>query len=364
MEGGPSAERKHLREMRTVRVADREIGSGHPCFLIAEAGVNHNGDPGLARRLVQEAAAAGADAVKFQTFVAERLASPATPKAAYQRRGTQDMESQLHMLAGLELSEQSHRELIAESHRRDILFLSSVFDEASGDMLERLGVPAFKVPSGELTNLPLLAYLARKGLPLLISTGMATLDEVQEAISVCRAAGNDALVLLHCVSSYPADPADANLRAMATMATACGVPVGYSDHTQGLHIALAAVASGACVLEKHVTLDRKLPGPDHRLSLEPPELRTLVNAVRDVERALGTGVKRPVPAEAAVAAVARKSLVAAVDIPVGTIVADHHLAIRRPGIGIPPSASARVLGRRARQHIPAGTVLSLEMLDT
>ena len=341
----------------------RNIGNGSPCFIIAEAGVNHNGDLELARRLVDAAAEAGADAVKFQTFSADRLATAAAPQADYQRRNTGIEESQRAMLHRLELTAEAHRELMARCRERGILFLSSPFDEDSADFLEELGVPAFKIPSGELTNVPFLAHVARKGRPLIVSTGMATLDEVRPAVETIRQAGSPPLALLHCVSSYPAQPADVNLRAMATLREAFAVPVGFSDHTAGTDIALAAVALGANILEKHLTLDRTLPGPDHLASLEPDEWIAMVAALRRIEAALGDGRKRPAPSEADAARVARKSLVAAGDLPAGCVLRRDHLAVRRPGTGLPPGRLESVLGRRLRQALAAGAVLTEDLLE-
>jgi N-acetylneuraminate synthase len=346
-----------------IAIGDRRLGEGQPCFVIAEAGVNHNGDVALAQRLVDAAAEAGADAVKFQTFVADRLAAPAAAMAAYQRAATGAEGSQVEMLRRLELSADAHRELAAHCRDRGILFLSTPFDEDSADLLESLGVPAFKLPSGELTNLPLLAHVARKGRTMLVSTGMATLEEVRAAVRAIRAAGDPPLALLHCVSSYPADPADANLRAMRTLAEAFGVPIGYSDHTPGIEVALAAVALGACVLEKHLTLDRALPGPDHRASLEPAAWRELVVGIRRVEAARGDGRKVPPPRVAPVAAAARRSLVAADDIPAGTRLTEDLVTLRRPGTGLPHTMRAALLGRTAVRDIPEGTVLTLELFE-
>ena len=241
-----------------VTIAGRSIGGGAPCFVIAEAGVNHNGDVELARRLVDAAAAAGADAVKFQTFRAEGVASAAAPKAGYQLETTDRDESQLEMLRRLELDGDAFRGLKAHAEERGLVFLSTPFDVASVDLLDGLGVAAFKVASPDLTNLPLLEEIARRGRPVILSTGLAELDEVVTAVAAVRAAGAGDLVVLHCVSEYPARPEDANLRAMATMADRLGVPVGYSDHTEGTEVALAAVALGACLLEKHFTLDLSL----------------------------------------------------------------------------------------------------------
>jgi N-acetylneuraminate synthase len=324
--------------------------------------VNHNGSAARAHQLVDAAADAGADAVKFQTFRADRLASATAPKAAYQAATTGTAQSQQDMLRALELAPELHAELQTHARARGLLFLSTPFDEDSADLLERLDVPAFKVPSGELTNLPFLAHLARKGKPLIVSTGMAGLGEVETAVQAIEAAGTPGLVLLHCVSSYPADPADSNLRVMATLAAAFGVPTGYSDHTLGTAVPLAAAALGACVIEKHFTLDRTLPGPDHQASAEPAELAALVAGVRTIESALGDGRKRPVAAEADTAAVARRSLVAATDIPAGATLTPDLIAFRRPGTGLPPALQRFLLGRRATGPIPAGTLLRLEMV--
>ena len=294
------------RAVPAVRMAGRAIGAGHQCFVIAEAGVNHNGDVKLARALVDAAIAAGADAVKFQTFRAEQLVTADAPKADYQQHTTGSDESQLAMLKRLELDEHSHRELLAYCGAKRILFLSTPFDETSADFLESLDVAAFKLPSGEVTNLPFLRHVARKHKPIILSTGMATLSEVSHAVDAIWQEGNRSLVLLHCVSNYPADPADSNLRAMATLGDAFGVPAGFSDHTMGDAMALAAVALGARVIEKHLTLDRALPGPDHQASMEPDAFRQMVERIHDVESGLGTGRKQPVAREAAVARVARK----------------------------------------------------------
>ncbi len=349
--------------MENVTTGSLSIGPNFPCFVIAEAGVNHNGDLELARRLVDVAAEAGADAVKFQTFRADRLVSPTAPKAAYQRQTTDAGESQLDMLRRLELSPAAHRELNDYCRQRGLIFLSTPFDEESADLLDELDVLAFKIGSGEVTNHPFLEYVARKGKPIILSTGMSYLSEVDEAVRVLRDAGCEQLILLHCVSSYPAAPADANLKAIQTLAAAFGVPVGYSDHTPGIEVALAAVALGACVIEKHFTLDRNLPGPDHRASLEPPELRALISGVRTVERALGDGIKRPVPAEADTRAVARRSLAARVDIPAGVIVEAGMLTALRPADGIPPGLIRRVIGRRTRRSLTAGQFIDWSDLE-
>ena len=346
----------------TIEIAGRPIGPNSPCFIIAEAGVNHNGDLSLAKSLVECAAESGADAVKFQTFKAEKVISPSAPKAAYQKATTGEGESQLEMVRKLELSYNEFRALYHYCQEKNIIFLSTPFDEGSADFLEDLGVAAFKIPSGEITNLPFLAHLAQKGKPLILSTGMSTLGEVETAVDVIRNCGTPPLALLHCVSNYPADPADANLRAMRTLQAAFVLPVGFSDHTLGIEVPLAAVALGACMIEKHFTLDRTLLGPDHRASLEPDELEAMVVGIRKVENALGDGQKRPATSEADTASVARRSLVAAQDIPAGTTLTAAMIAIRRPGTGLPPAMWDWVIGRRSRVHIPGGTLLEQEML--
>lgn len=349
--------------MQTIQVGKKVIGPGQPVFVIAEAGVNHNGDLKLARALIDVAVEAGADAVKFQTFRADRLATPNAPKAEYQLQTTGDAESQFEMLRRLELSADAHRELRAYSHERGIIFLSTPFDEEAVDLLDELGVPAFKISSGDLTNSPLLEHVAGKGKPVILSTGMSELSELIEAVSVLNTAGCENPVLLHCVSNYPADAVEINLRAMQTMRSAFDVPVGFSDHTEGIDVALAAVALGACVIEKHFTLDRTLPGPDHRASLEPAELRELVRSIRRVETALGNGRKVPTASELETAKVARRSLVAACDIPAGATLEREMVVMRRPGTGLSPSTLSAVLGRRAMRDIAAGTLLDAEMFD-
>ena len=349
--------------MSEIRIAGRPIGQGHPCFVIAEAGVNHNGRLGLAEQLVEAGAAAGADAIKFQTFRAEEVVTMDAPKANYQKVQTGTAESQFEMLQRLELADTAYSQLAASCRQRQVVFLSTPFDERSADLLDELGMNAFKIPSGEITNLPLLAHVARKGKPVILSTGMSTLREVETAITAIRETGNHALAVLHCVSNYPADAADVNLRAMRTMAEAFDVPVGYSDHTMGIEVALAAVALGACIVEKHLTLDQTLPGPDHKASIEPPAFRALVGGIRIVEAALGHGRKEPALSEANTVAVVRKSLVAACDIPAGTPLSNELLAARRPGTGFAPSMRAALVGRRTRVPISAGKVITVEMLE-
>ena len=331
-------------------------------FFIAEAGVNHNGDLALAKALVDVAAEAGADAVKFQTFSADRLVTKDAPTAEYQRRATGGQLSQHAMLSALELSPAAHDALLAHCAGRRIEFMSAPHDVESARFLKRLGVRRLKVPSGDITNLPMLEVVGGLGLPVILSTGMADLTEVDAAVATLRRAGLADLVLLQCVSDYPADPAGMNLRVMDTYQRRYDVPVGLSDHTLGTHVAVAAVGRGASYVEKHFTLDRSLAGPDHQASLDPDQLRGLIKAIRDVEAALGDGVKAPTPNEMPIRRVARKSLVAVRDLPAGATLGPSDVAILRPGTGLSPAALDRVLGRKTARAIPANTPLSEDML--
>ncbi|HXI13969.1 MAG TPA: N-acetylneuraminate synthase [Thermoanaerobaculia bacterium] len=334
------------------------------CYVIAEAGVNHNGRIDLAERLIDAAVDAGADAVKFQSFRADKLVSPDARKAEYQLRYTDETESQLEMLRKLELSDRDHEHLRDRCLERRIEFLSTPFDEESADMLEALGVARFKVASGELTNAPLLQHLAGKEKPLIVSTGMATLEEVERAVAVIRAAGDPPVTILHCVSNYPAPVEEVNLRAMLTLGARTGHPVGYSDHTLGVEVSLAAVALGATVIEKHLTLDRQLPGPDHHASLEPAEFKEMVRLIRNIERALGDGRKAPTTSEESTRLVARKSLFARVPITRGAIIETSMLICKRPGDGISPLDIDRVVGLRAAIDVREGEKISWATLES
>lgn len=317
-------------------------------FIIAEAGVNHNGSLDMALQLVDAAKQSGADAVKFQSFKADQLATRSAHKAAYQERTTSQAESQFDMLKRLELDRAAHERILRHCEDRGIQFLSSPFDLPSIDLLAEMNLPVYKVPSGELTNEPYLRKIGAKGKPVILSTGMATLGEVEEAINTLRAAGAGQLTLLHCVTEYPAPYAEVNLRAMHTLKLAFGLPVGYSDHTPGIEVSIAAAALGAEMIEKHFTLDRSLPGPDHAASLEPGELKAMVTAIRNVEAALGTGIKAPAPCEIPNISVARKSLVAARSLPAGHKLQEQDLNIKRPGNGLAPKLMPALVGRTLR----------------
>jgi N,N'-diacetyllegionaminate synthase len=340
-------------------------------FFIAEAGVNHNGDGALALRLVDTAFECGADAVKFQTFSAEKLVRKGAEKAEYQKRETGDGD-QFSMLKNLEMSEELHRQVMARCNELGIEFMSTPFDEEAADFLVSLGMKRIKVASGEITNHSFVAHLASKNLPLILSTGMATMDEIHEAIAVVRAERNargfsapleSMLTILHCTSNYPAAVGDVNLRAMATIATETGLPVGYSDHTLGTTVSVAGVALGATVVEKHFTLDRSLPGPDHQASLEPDDLTDLIRRIRDVEMCLGSAVKAPNASELPVRELVRRSVTLVLDIDAGEEVTADHLALMRPGNGIPPKELASVIGRRAAKAMAAGQTLAWDDLQ-
>ena len=323
-----------------------------PCFIIAEAGVNHCGQFDLAKQLIEAAAASGADAVKFQTWVTEKLVLEDAALATYQRRNQPQAKSQYQMLKELELNQSDYRRLAAFAKRCGILFLSTPDEEDSADFLEDLGVSIFKIGSGEITNLSFLAHIAKKNRPVILSTGMSTLGEVETAVDAIEATGNPQLTLLHCVSEYPADPSDCNLSAMRTLRAAFGYPVGFSDHTMGTSAAIAAVALGACVIEKHLTLDRRMKGPDHKASLAPSEFAVFVRNLREAESALGTGRKRPTAAEMETKKVVQKSIVTSRAIAAGKILGRHDLTLRRSSIGLPVSAMSLVVGRRTARPLP------------
>lgn len=318
-------------------------------LIIAEAGVNHNGDIETAFKLVDVAAKAGADVVKFQTFKTEILVSRYAPKASYQKDNTGAEESQFEMIKKLELDIESHKLLIAHCHKRGIKFLSTPFDLESIDSLSALGMKTWKVPSGEITNLPYLRKIASLGQEIIISTGMSRLGEVEEALSALVAGGadRDKITVLHCNTEYPTPFEDANLKAMLTMKETFKVNVGYSDHTLGIELPIAAAALGAVVIEKHFTLDKKMEGPDHRASLEPAELKAMVSAIRNVTSALGDGIKRPSRSETKNLDVIRKSIVAAKVIEEGELFTTENLIVKRPGNGLSPMEWDNILGRRA-----------------
>ena len=331
---------------RYVNIGNKKVGEGHSVFIIAEAGVNHNGSLRLAKKMVGVAKSVGADAIKFQTFKTEGLVVKRGP--------------QFNMLRQLELNKRDFKALSDYCRKKKIIFLSTPFDSNSSYFLYKLGVPAFKIASGELTNVPLLQQVAGYIKPVILSTGMSTLKEVVEAVKVIYSAGNRALVLLHCTSNYPAKYSDVNLRAMDTLKKKFDTPVGYSDHTKGLEVSVAAVARGANIIEKHFTLDRTLPGPDHKASLEPDELKSFVNAIRNTEKAMGDGIKKPCYSEDRIKKIARKSIVAACDIPRGSVLTEDMLSIKRPGRGIEPRYLSRLIKKRTRVNVKKDQVFTWE----
>jgi len=321
-----------------------------PAFIIAEAGVNHNGNLDTAMQMVGAAVAAGADAVKFQTFKAEKFISANAPKADYQKQTTGASGSQLEMVRKLELDEAAHQRLFQYCGDKGIIFLSSPFDLESIDLLIRLGMQVFKIPSGEITNLPYLRKLGALSKRLILSTGMADLGEIEDALLVLMKAGTtpENITVLQCNTEYPTPFEDVNLNAMVTIKSAFqGIQVGYSDHTRGIEVPIAAVALGATVIEKHFTLDRTMEGPDHWASLDPNELKSMVTAIRNIEKAMGNGMKKPSPSELKNKPIARKSIVAARNIEKGEVFTEENLTVKRPGTGVNPMRWDEILGRKA-----------------
>jgi len=331
-------------------------------LIIAEAGVNHNGDINLAKQLIDAAADAGADYVKFQTFKAEKLVSKQAQKADYQQQNMQDSSnsSQFDMLKKLELSEEDHHTLMAYCKQKNIRFLSTAFDEESIDLLEKLGIDLYKIPSGEITNLPYLQKIASLKKPVIISTGMSTLEEVKDAVQALTQGGTDLknIVVLHCNTEYPTPFSDVNLNAMFGIHRELHTPVGYSDHTPGIEVPIAAVALGAIVIEKHFTLDKNMDGPDHKASLEPYELKAMVTSIRNIELALGSGLKAPSPSELKNKAIARKSIHLKNALKAGHTLSIADLEMKRPGDGISPMKMNEVIGKQLKSDLPAEHKLS------
>ncbi len=337
--------------MKTITLEQHQIGEGHPCFIIAEAGVNHNGNIDLAHKLIDIAAECKVHAIKFQTFIPEKLVTKDAQMADYQERNTGKIESQESMLAKLVLPTEAYVSLQSHAKEKGLIFLSTPFDEESADFLESLHVPAFKIPSGEVVNHPLLEHIARKNKPVLMSSGMCTISEVQDAVHCIRQTGNDSLALFHCVSNYPTDPEECNLNAMLLMEELFQVPSGWSDHTEGIDISLAAVALGAKILEKHFTLDKSLPGPDHKASLEPKELKELVLSAQRVFLALGNRKKEPQESEKHIAVSIRKSIFTKKDMSAGDIIHKDDVIFLRPGTGLYPSQIHKILGRKLKKAL-------------
>jgi N-acetylneuraminate synthase/N,N'-diacetyllegionaminate synthase len=343
-----------------VKLEDRYIGDGEKVFIIAEIGVNHNGDIDLAKKMIKTASSIGADAVKFQTFFADDIVSLNAKKAKYQEKNT-DESSQIEMLKKLELSKEDFAQLFEYAQEKKILFLSSPFDKKSVDLLDKLSVSGFKVGSGELNNFELLKYIESKDKPIIISTGMSTLDEIQESYDFFK--NKNKLIILHCITGYPSKFEDANLKFISTLKNHFDVPIGFSDHSLGIELAIAAVALGATVIEKHFTLDKTLPGPDHQASLEPDEFKVMVDSIRNVELALGDGERKLCESEIEIRKVARKSVVASSDIPKGSILNEAMLAIKRPGTGIEPKNLEKLLTRKTKVNIKKDDIIEYDFLE-
>jgi N,N'-diacetyllegionaminate synthase len=329
--------------------------------VIAEAGVNHNGDISIAKQLVDAAALAGADYVKFQTFSAERMVTPTAGKAGYQKQTTDASESQYEMLKNLELSDEMHDQLISHCMSRGIQFLSTGFDIESVDFLLSLGQKLIKIPSGEITNLPLLRHIGGFGFPIILSTGMSTIQETGDALAILESAGalRSQTTVLHCTSEYPAPMNEVNLRAMRSIADTFGVDVGYSDHTLGIEVSIAAVSLGAKVIEKHFTLDRNLPGPDHKASLDPVELIEMIKSIRNIELALGDGIKCPTSSERKNLSAARKSIVAKCKIELGETFSNRNLDVKRSGDGVSPMNWDLIVGQKASREYQINEMIEM-----
>ena len=347
--------------MTKIKIGNKLIGKGTPCFIIAEAGVNHNGNINLAKRLIDVAKEAGVDAVKFQTFKAENLVTETAEVADYQKKNIGKKETQLKMLKKLELREEDFFELRKYCNKKQIIFLSTPHTENAVDFLEPL-VPAYKIGSGDLTNIPFLEKIAKKRKPIILSTGMANLKEVRGAVKTIKKTRNNKIILLHCTVSYPCPLEEVNLRAIQTLKKEFNLLVGYSDHTLGILVPIMAVTLGARVIEKHFTLDKNLPGPDHKASIGPEELKKMVMAIRNAEKVLGSSIKKPTKSEEKIKKVGRKSIVAKVDIPKGTKIIQDMLIIKRPGTGIEPRHINMIVGRKTKKDIKSNELISFKKL--
>ena len=352
--------------MDSVKIGKITIGKKASCFIIAEAGVNHNGRLDLALKLVDAASDAGVDAIKFQTFKAEQLTTKAGEMAEYQKKNIGKVEPQLEMLRKLELKEEFYEPIIKRCRERDILFLSTPHGSFEAvDFLQKLGVPAFKFSSGDLNNLSVLQYAAKFKKPMIIATGMGTMEEVREAVDCIKKTGNNKIIVLHCTTNYPCSLSEVNLRAMQTMMRELDVLVGYSDHTLGVQVSVVAANLGACIVEKHFTLDRTMPGPDHKASIEPDELKELIEKIRKgaiekfekIEEILGSYEKKPTKSETTMIKTIRKSIVSVRPIRKGEIFSRENIDIKRPGTGIEPKYYFDVLGKKAKKNIEADKLI-------
>ena len=338
-------------------IGDKKIGGKHPTYIIAEIGSNHNRDIDIAKKMIEEAAIADVDAVKFQTFKAEKLYSKKAPKFS------KDSIKPFDLIKSIEIPREWHSELFKYAKNKRLEFISSPFDYEAVDDLYNIGVPAFKIASFEIVDLELLKYVAKKGCPIILSTGMATLEEIEEALTAIRSQGNDDIILLHCNSMYPAPVEIVNLNAIHTMSNAFKIPIGFSDHTMGIHIPIAAVAKGAKVIEKHFTLDRTMKGPDHHFAVEPNELKQMVQNIRDIEKAAGTGIKERAKDEQEMYEKGRRSIIAAQDIPKGAKITRDKIVIKRPGYGIKPKFLDIVIGKEAKVDIEVEQWITWDMIQ-
>lgn len=336
--------------MGKIKIGNKRIGEDEPCFIIAEAGVNHNGSVILAKKLIDQAKSCGADAIKFQTYITEELVTADAPKADYQKKYDKK-ESQSAMLKRLELNHKEFLKIIAYCRKKNIIFLSSAFDPISADFLNRAKMTAFKIGSGEITNLPLISKIAGFNKPIILSTGMADISDIKTALKTIYEKNNHKVILLHCTTNYPAKMEEINLLAISSMKKKFKVPIGFSDHTPGIIVSMASRVLGACVLEKHFTLDKKMIGPDHQASLDFNELKNLVESIRNIEKALGDGIKKPQKSELEIRKVVRKSVVAIKNIPKGEKITLSMLALRRPGTGIEPKDISKIVGKIAKKDI-------------
>lgn len=348
--------------MKPIQIKDKIIGTGFPCFIIAEAGVNHNGELDLAKNLVDVAVAARADAVKFQTFIAEGVVTSSSEIADYARHNIGKNMKQIDMLKKCEMNYEDFKFLKEYCDKKNIIFLSSPHSFDAIDFLQDL-VPAYKFGSGDLTNIPALQHAAKKNKPLLLGTGMATLEEVKHVIHTIRSIGNNQIVALHCTTNYPCSYEDVNLRAMMTIQRELDCLVGYSDHTLGLFVPAIAVALGAAIIEKHFTLDKKLSGPDHKASLEPEELIEMIKQIRDVEKILGSSEKKPTDSEKKIIKSVRKSIVAGKNIRKDEIIKKEMLMIKRPGIGISPADLEKIIGKKTKKNITIDEIIRWDMVE-
>jgi len=348
---------------KEIKIGEKRIGVDNPCFVIAEAGVNHNGDLKKALELVSIANKAGADAVKFQLFNVDEQVSKYAENAPYQRKGS-GKKAMAKMAMSYDFPWEKHKHITEHCNKIGIMYMSSCFDPLAVDFLiSKLGGSCIKVGSGELTNYPLLRCMSRTGKPILLSTGMSTLDDVRGAVAQIQSNGTSPLVLMHCVSNYPAPKEEINLRAMKTLETEFNLPVGYSDHTEGNYAAIIAVALGAKVIEKHFTIDKSLPGPDHAMSLDPKELEDFVKAIRETEKILGDGIKRPTEAEKEMQIYARRSVVSSKPIQTGEKLDDNNITLKRPATGIDPRSMDKIIGKTAIVDIPADKPITFDMLQ-